>query len=256
MTDSFDFRTAYDLTGRVAIVTGGSRGIGAAIAWGLARAGAHVVVASRRLAPCAELADQLQEATGVECLPYAVHVGHWDELEGLVEAAHAHFGRLDVLVNNAGMSPLYDSPSQISEELFDKVMAVNLKGPMRLAILAGERMRSAGSGSIVNISSAGSVRPRPHILPYAAAKAGLNAATIGLAHALGPQVRVNAIVVGTIMTDVSASWDPAAFAQRAQGFALRRGGQPNEIVGAALYLASDASTYTTGSLLTVDGGQP
>jgi NAD(P)-dependent dehydrogenase (short-subunit alcohol dehydrogenase family) len=117
-------------------------------------------------------------------------------------------------------------------------------------------MAAAGRGSIINISSAGAVRPRPEIIPYAAAKAGLNSMTVGLAHAFGPAVRVNAIQAGTFLTDVSRSWDADAFAARAQRFALRRGGEPTEIVGAALYLASDAASYTTGTILTVDGGQP
>ena len=154
------------------------------------------------------------------------------------------------------MSPLYDSVDSVSEELFDKVLAVNLKGPFRLSALIGTRMAAGDGGSIINISSAGAVHPRPGILPYAAAKAGLNALTVGLAHTFGPSVRVNAIMAGTFLTDVSKAWDMEAFAERAQGFAMKRGGEPHEIVGAALYLASDLSSYTTGSILTVDGGQP
>ena len=165
-------------------------------------------------------------------------------------------GSVDVLVNNAGMSPLYDSVDSVSEELFDKVLAVNLKGPFRLSALVGTRMAAGAGGSIINISSVGAVHPRPNILPYAAAKAGLNALTEGLARTFGPSVRVNAIMAGTFLTDVSKAWDMEAFAERAKGFALERGGEPHEIVGAALYLASDLSSYTTGSILTVDGGQP
>jgi NAD(P)-dependent dehydrogenase (short-subunit alcohol dehydrogenase family) len=253
---SFDPSSAFGLADRVALVTGGSRGLGRAIVEGFACAGAHVVIASRDGAACAQVATQIEASTGRTALPYAVHVGHWDELEPMVDAVYERFGRLDVLVNNAGMSPLYDSVQSVSEELFDKVIDVNLKGPFRLAAVAGERMARAGGGSIINISSVGAVHPRPHILPYAAAKAGLNALTVGLAHAFGPAVRCNAILAGTFLTDVSKSWDAAAFAARATGFALRRGGEPDEIVGAALYLASDASSYTTGSLITVDGGQP
>src|SRR5829696_3152737 len=253
---TIDPRAAFDLSGRVAVVTGGSRGLGLAIARGLAAAGADIVVASRNLESCAKAATTIAEATGRTAVAHGVHVGRWDQLDGLVDAVYERFGRLDVLVNNAGMSPLYDSVDSVSEELFDKILAVNLKGPFRLAALAGTRMAEAGSGSIINVSSMGAVRPRPHILPYAAAKAGLNALTIGLAHTFGPGVRCNAIMAGTFLTDVSHSWDRETFAARAATFAARRGGEPEEIVGAALYLASDASSYTTGAILTVDGGQP
>jgi NAD(P)-dependent dehydrogenase (short-subunit alcohol dehydrogenase family) len=133
---------------------------------------------------------------------------------------------------------------------------VNLKGPFRLTALAADRMAAAGGGSIVNISSGAAVHPRPEILPYAAAKVGLNAITAGFAHAYGPSVRVNCIMAGPFFTDVSRSWDIPAFEQRAQGHALRRGGDPTEIVGAALYFASDASSFTTGAVLAVDGGLP
>lgn len=247
---------SLDLTGRVALVTGGTRGLGRAMAGALAAAGADVIVASRSQEACDDVAAEISEATGRTVVGISAHVGRWADMDRLTEAAYDRFGRVDVLVNNAGMSPLYDSPSSVSEDLFDKVIGVNLKGPFRLSSLIGERMAETSGGSIINISSAGSVHPRPHILPYAAAKAGLNALTIGLAHALGPTVRVNAIIAGTFLTDVSKSWDPAAFESRAATFALRRGGQPEEIVGAALYLASDLSSYTTGTLLTVDGGQP
>ena len=247
--------TSFDLTGRVALVTGATRGLGRAMVDGFAQAGADVVVVSRKADACEQVAKQLAADYGVETLPRAAHVGRWAELDGLVEDAYDRFGRVDVLVNNAGMSPLYDSVESVSEELFDKVVAVNLKGPFRLAALVGTRMAAGDGGSIINISSAGALRPRADILPYAAAKAGVNALTQGMAYAFGPSVRCNAIVAGTFMTDVSSSWDMDAFNARAQAFALQRGGQPDEIVGAALYLASDASSYTTGSLLTVDGGQ-
>jgi NAD(P)-dependent dehydrogenase (short-subunit alcohol dehydrogenase family) len=155
------------------------------------------------------------------------------------------------------MSPVYDSLDAVTEALWDKVFDVNLKGPFRLATIAAAAMgRTAGRGSIINISSFGALRPRPDILPYAAAKAGLNVMTIAMARAFGPAVRVNAIVAGTFLTDIAKSWDADAFAVRAQGFAMKRGGEPAEICGAALYLAGDDSSYTTGSLLTVDGGQP
>jgi len=246
---------SFDLTGKVALVTGGTRGLGREMVAGLAQAGADVVIASRDAEACAAYAGEVTAATGRRALPYGVHVGHWDELDGLVEAAYAAFGQVDVLVNNAGMSPLYDSVDGVSEALFDKVIAVNLKGPFRLSALVGTRMAAGAGGSIINVSSAAAVRPRADVLPYAAAKAGLNALTAGLARTFGPTVRCNAIMAGTFLTDISRAWDHDRFAERARGFALQRGAQPREIVGTALYLASDASSYTTGAVITVDGGQ-
>ena len=244
------------LDGKVAVVTGGNRGLGREMALGFAGAGADVVVASRHEDACEGFAAELRSEFGVRALGLGLHVGRWETLEPFVERVFDELGSVDILVNNAGMSPLYDSVDSVSEELFDKVLAVNLKGPFRLSALVGTRMAAGSGGSIINISSAGAVHPRPHILPYAAAKAGLNALTVGLAHTFGPTVRVNAIMAGTFLTDVSKAWDMDAFARRAEAFALRRGGEPHEVVGAALYLASDLSSYTTGSILTVDGGQP
>ena len=246
----------FDLSGKVALVTGATRGLGRAMASGIARAGGDVVVVSRDEEACARTAAELHDETGVRAVGIAAHVGRWSALEDLVEQAYDEFSTLHVLINNAGMSPQYDGEANVTEELFDKVVGVNLKGPFRLMAAIGARMAEGAGGSIINISSAGAVHPRPGILPYAAAKAGLNALTAGFAHALGPKVRVNAIMAGTFMTDISSAWDPEAFATRAQTFALKRGGEPDEIVGAALYLASDLSSYTTGSVLTVDGGQP
>ena len=248
-----DLRDRFDLTGRVAVVTGGTRGLGLAMTRAFAQAGAHVVVVSRKAQACDEVAAALR-AEGVKAMACACHVGHWDELDPLVEDVYGEFGRVDILVNNAGVSPLYDKLSDVSEDLFDKVIAVNLKGPFRLAALIGERMVAAGRGSIINVSSTGAVRPTSDIVPYAAAKAGVNAMTVGLAHAFGPRVRVNAIMPGPFLTTISRAWDMDVFAERARTFPARRAGEADEIVGAALYLASDASSYTTGTILTVDGG--
>jgi NAD(P)-dependent dehydrogenase (short-subunit alcohol dehydrogenase family) len=245
------------LAGRVALITGGSRGLGKAMALGFAEAGADVIVASRKLENCQAVAREI-EAKGRRALAVACHVGHWDELEGLVAASYDAFGRIDVLVNNAGMSLLYDSVATVTETMWDKVVDLNLKGPFRLTALVGSRMADGPyGGSIINISSTGSIRPAPGMLPYDAAKAGLNALTVGFAHAFGPTVRVNCIMAGPFMTDVTAAWDIPAFEQGAKAnFALQRGGQPDEIVGAALYFASAASSYTTGAVLRVDGGIP
>jgi NAD(P)-dependent dehydrogenase (short-subunit alcohol dehydrogenase family) len=248
-----DARGLFDLSGRVAVVTGGTRGLGLAMARAFAQAGAAVVVVSRKPDACDEVAAALR-AEGARAAACACHVGHWKELDGLVEEVYREFGRVDVLVNNAGLSPLYDKLTDVSEELFDKVIAVNLKGPFRLAALFGERMAAADGGSIINVSSTGAVRPTRDIVPYAAAKAGVNAMTVGLAHAFGPRVRVNAIMPGPFLTTISRAWDMELFAERARTFPARRAGQAEEIVGAALYLAGDASSFTTGTILTVDGG--
>lgn len=246
----------FDLTGRVVLVTGGSRGLGREMALAAASCGADVVIASRNLDACKTAAQEIEAATGRTAMPYAVHVGRWDELPGLVDAVHTRFGRIDALINNAGMSPVYDDLGSVTEKLFDVVVNLNLKGPFRLSTLVGEHMVAAGRGSIVNVSSTGSIRPTPSIVPYAAAKAGMNALTEGLAKALGPKVRVNTLMSGPFATGATQHWDEEALAEGVRPHALQRIGHPTEIVGAALYLISDASTYTTGATLRVDGGMP
>lgn len=246
----------FDLTGRVAIVTGGSRGLGREMVMAFAKRGADVVIASRKLENCAQLAIEVERETGQRALPVAYHAGNWDDSERLARVAYEEFGKVDILVNNAGMSPLYKSVDAITEELYDKVLDVNLKGPFRLSALIGTRMVESGSGgSIIFVSSIASRRPSPQELVYGAAKAGLNNLTYGLSRTFGPSVRVNCIVPGPFLTDISKAWDLEAFqARAAETFALGRGGEPHEVVGAALYLASDASSYTTGALIDIDGG--
>ena len=246
----------FDFTGKVVLVTGGSRGLGRAMVLAFAERGADAVITSRKAHNCEAVAEEVR-GLGRQALPYGCHVGHWDELEELADAAYDRFGKVDILVNNAGMSPLYPSLGAVSEELFDKVIGVNLKGPFRLSALIGERMAAADGGCIINISSTGSLSPSPESQPYGAAKAGLNALTRAFAWAYGPGVRVNCIIAGPFLTDISKAWDMAAFAERAEtSMALRRGGEPEEVVGAALYLASNSASFTTGTLMRVDGGQP
>ena len=246
----------FDLSGKVALITGGSRGLGRQMALAFARAGADIVIASRKLDTCKEAAAEV-EALGRRALAYACHAGEWDQLDRLVDAAYRRFDKVDVLVNNAGMSPLYPSLVEVSEALWDKVLAVNLKGPFRLSALVGSRMAAGDGGSIINISSIAATRPTPTETPYAAAKAGLNALTVAFAHAYGPKVRVNCIQAGPFLTDISKAWDLDAVTQRLETVAaLKRAGHPEEIVGAALYFASDASSFTSGAVLQVDGGQP
>lgn len=245
-----------DFSGKVALITGGSRGLGREMALALARRGADVVVTSRKIEACEKVASEI-EALGRQALPYACHVGHWEELEGLVNAAYAKFGKVDILINNAGLSPLYPSLADVTEDLFDKVIAINLKGPFRLMALVGSRMAAGDGGSMINISSTASLNPSPGSEPYGAAKSGLNALTRSFAFEYGPKVRVNCVIAGPFLTDIAKAWDMDAFEQRAENsMALGRGGQPDEIVGAALYLASPTTTFTTGTTIRVDGGTP
>lgn len=255
MSDRGDPRDLFDLTGKVAVVTGGSRGLGKEMVLAFAACGADVVIASRKLDNCETLADEVRERFGRRALPIAYHAASWSDAERLFETTLAELGGLHVLVNNAGMSPLYPSVDAIGEDLYDKVMGVNLKGPFRLSALAGTHMMANGGGSIIFVSSIASQRPSPAELVYGAAKAGVNNLTYGLSRTFGASVRVNCIVPGPFLTDISKAWDLEQFnARAAEAFALGRGGEPHEIVGTALYLASDASSYTTGTLINVDGG--
>ncbi len=244
----------FDLTGKVAVVTGGSRGLGRSMVLGLAEAGADVVIASRKLDACQAVADEVAERTGRRALAHAFHVARWEDCDALADAARDAFGRVDVLVNNAGMSPLYDSVVEITEDLWDKTVDVNLKGPFRLSAVIGTRMVEGDGGSIINVSSVAAVRPYGGVVPYAAAKAGLHAITVALADAFGPTVRVNCIMPGAFRTDVTAYWDDATLAAAGASVPLKRVAEPDEVVGTVLYLASDASGFTTGAVIPVTGG--
>jgi NAD(P)-dependent dehydrogenase (short-subunit alcohol dehydrogenase family) len=241
----------FDLTGKIALVTGGSRGLGREMVLAFAKAGADVVIASRKLEACEAVAHEV-EALGRRALPVAAHVGQWSDNDALAARAYDHFGRVDVLVNNAGMSPLAPSLSETTEALFDKVIDVNFKGPFRLSVLVGEKMMAGTGGAIINLSSSASFKPEPHTVPYSGAKAAVNAMTVALAKAFAPKVRVNCIAPGPFLTDVSGAWRDNEEFKNAVG--LKRFGEPSEIVGTALYLASDASSYTTGAVIRVDGG--
>lgn len=244
----------FDFTGKVALITGGSRGLGKEMALALAERGASVIVTSRKAEACVEVAEQI-EAMGGQALAYGCHVGDWDAIQSLVDAAYERFGKVDILINNAGMSPLYEKVSDVTEALFQKVIDVNLKGPYRLMALIGEKMMESDGGSIINISSTASQNPTPNAEPYGAAKSGLNNLSRSFAYAFGPKVRVNSIAAGPFLTDISNAWDMEQFEERAKDrIALQRGGQPDEIVGAVLFLAGDAGSFTTGGVIRVDGG--
>jgi len=245
----------FDLSGRVAVVTGGSRGLGLEMSRAFAELGADVLIASRKEDACRSAAAEIARATGRRVVGRGCHVGKWQDLDGLCDFAYQEFGKVDVLVNNAGMSLLYPSVDAVSEDMWNKVVDLNLKGPFRLTALVGTRMMNGEGGSIISVSSTAAIRPKPDVIPYAAAKAGLEAMTIAFAHAFGPKVRVNAIEAGPFFTDISKAWDMDAFQREVKKtHALKRGGEPNEIVGAAIYLASRASSFTTGAILKVDGG--
>jgi len=241
---------SFDLSGKVALVTGGSRGLGHQMVLAFAERGADVIVASRKLENCEKVAAEVREL-GRRALPCAVHAAKWDSIDRLVAAAYAEFGRVDVLVNNAGMSPPMPS-HEVTEELFDSVVGLNFKGPFRLASQVAKRMCDGDGGVIINVSSTGALMPLPGVVPYGSAKAALNAMTRSLAAEYGPKVRVNTLSPGPFLTDISRAW-PAE--QRASADnALGRPGRPEEIVTAALFLASPASSYTSGAIVRVDGG--
>jgi hypothetical protein len=245
------FADLHDLSGKAAIVTGGSRGIGRAIAQTLAEAGADVVIASRKLPACEKAAEEIRDSTGTNPAAVACHVGRWADCDNLVDETLQRYGRLDVLVSNAGMSPLYESIHEITEELYDKTLAVNLKGPFRLGARAAAYMAEHDGGSIINVGTAGTQMAGVAELPYACAKAGLNNLTVGLANAYGPKVRVNAILPGPFRTDISKAWagdGPVDY------LPMKRHGDPGEVAPLALHLASAASSFTTGAIIRVDGG--
>jgi len=244
------------LTDKVVLVTGGSRGMGRAMIEGFAAQGAHVVIASRKLPNCVALAEEITARHGVRALPVEFNVSDWSQCDQLVDRAYEEFGRIDVLINNAGLSPLYPSLNEVTEALFDKVVAVNLRGPFRLSALIGTRMQAAGGGSIINIGSIEAIRPNAHSLPYAAAKAGLHILTEGFAQAYGPTVRVNTIQCGPFLTDISEAWTPQMREEFDSMLALKRCGEPEEVVGAAMFFATSASSFATGALLRLDGGTP
>ncbi len=254
MSAANDPTSLFRLDGQVALVTGGSRGLGKEMVKAFAAVGADVVIASRKKEACDVLACEVEAETGQRALAVGCHVAHWEECDALAKQALDHFGHVDILVNNAGMSPLYPSITEVSEELYDKVMGVNLKGAFRLTALLGQAMFDGDGGSIIGVSSVAAVQPSAAEIPYGAAKAALQNLTKSFARTFAPKVRVNCLMPGAFLTDISKAWPEAMVEQLNRMIPMGRGGAPDEIVGAALYLASDASRYTTGTILKVDGG--
>jgi NAD(P)-dependent dehydrogenase (short-subunit alcohol dehydrogenase family) len=240
----------FDLTGKIALITGGSRGLGYQMVKAFAERGADVIIASRKIDACEAVAEEVR-ALGRKAMAVQVHAAKWDSIDNLIEVVYAEFGRIDILVNNAGMSPRMAS-DEVSEALFDSVVGLNFKGPFRLASQVAKRMRDGDGGVIINVTSSGSLQPLPEIVPYGSAKAALNAMSRSLAAEYGPKVRVNTLSPGPFLTDIAKAW-PAEHREHVDS-ALGRPGDPPEIVSAALFLASPASSFTSGAIVRVDGG--
>jgi len=247
----------FSLADKRAIVTGASRGIGRAIALGFAAAGADVALVSRRIDGLRAVAAEV-EALGRHAVPIACHMGRPSEIREMVTSATAALGGLDVLVNNAAANPVMGGLAGLAEEAWDKIMDVNLKGPFIACQEAVRVFRAQGRGGvIVNISSNASVDPSPVLSAYSISKAGLNALTKILARELGRDgIRANAIAPGLVETRMAGALisNPAIHDHAVASAALHRHAQPDEIVGAALFLASEASSYMTGQTIMVDGG--
>ena len=246
----------FDFTGKVALVTGGSRGLGYQMIKAFAERGADVIVVSRKIEACEAVCEEMR-ALGRKALAISAHVGRWDECDRLVEEAYAAFGRVDILVNNAGMSPRAPS-HEVTEKLFDSVLNLNFKGPFRLSSQVAKRMFDAGEaggpgGCIINVTSSGSMMPLPGVVPYGSSKAALNAMGRSLAWEYAPHVRVNTLSPGAFRTDIVEAWP-----DKGRGpIAIPRGhaAEPEDIITAALFLASPASVNVTGSIVRCDGGQ-
>jgi len=243
----------FDLTGRVAIVTGGTRGIGRAIAEGLSAAGARVVVASRKADACAETEAHLV-GMGGEALGVATHLGDLDGLNRLVEQTVARFGRIDIVVNNAATA-LTQPLGQMTPEVWAKSYDVNLRGPVFLVQAALPYLTESPSAAVINVISAGAFLFSPGVAMYAGAKAALMSFTRSMAAEFAPLgIRVNALAPGTVDTDMVRNNPPEAQARMANASFQRRAADPDEMVGPALFLASDASSFVTGQVLLADGG--
>jgi NAD(P)-dependent dehydrogenase (short-subunit alcohol dehydrogenase family) len=246
-----------DLRHKVALVTGGSRGLGRAMVLGLARAGADVVIASRKLDRCEQVAAEVR-ALGRQALAVAAHAGDTASLDALIAAAYGRFGHVDILVSNAGTNPVTAGLSELTPELFDKVFAVNAKGPWYLASRAAPRMGAHGGGSIVNVISVAGIKPPAYQGFYAASKAALDALTRVMAAERAPlKTRVNALAPGAYHSDM---FDAAArvlpgFEEGSRAASMqKRIAATDEIGGSVLYLASDMASFSTGTTLVADGG--
>ena len=248
--------TPFELSGKVAVVTGSSRGIGRASAELLAQLGAKVVVSSRKADACEEVARGIREAGG-DALVIPCNISRRNEVEGLIDGVTKHYGKIDILVCNAAVNPYYGPLLDITDEAFDKIMGSNVKSNVWLCARAIPQMAERGNGSVVIISSIGGLRGSTVIGAYGISKAADFALCRSLAGEWGPKgVRVNCIAPGLVKTDFArALWeDDALLKRRTATTPLRRIGEPHEIAGAVAYLGSNASTFMTGQTIVIDGG--
>lgn len=247
---------SIDLSGKVALVTGGSRGLGKAMSLGLADAGADVIVASRRLENCKQVAEEIR-AKGRRALALSAHMGRIEDLDAVIEASYAEFGHVDILINNAGMNPMIGELSDLQPELFQKMFDVNTKGPWYLASRMAPRMAEHGGGSVINIISVGGLKPSALQGFYASTKAALEALTkVMAAEWAAKGIRVNSLAPGSYHSDLfdSAANLPGYLEGAINASLQKRVAETEEIVGPILYLASDLSSFTTGHTLVSDGG--
>lgn len=250
---SLDAAKMFDLSGRVAIVTGGSRGIGLSIAQGFAAQGAKVVVASRKADACDLAVAEIAEAGG-EALAVPTHMGDLDSVNRLADATLEHYGQIDILVNNAA-NPLGVPMEDITPEIWDKSFTVNLRGPFFLFQRCLPSLLESDHASVINVISVGAYIPAGNTSMYSAAKAGLLSYTRSMAGEYSSRgIRVNAIAPGTVDTTMTRNTGPEALARMADLSHIGRIGHPDELVGTALLLASDAGSYITGQCIIVDGG--
>ena len=251
--DASKFRSLFDLTGRVAIVTGGTRGIGRAIAEGLVLAGAKVVVASRKPDACAE-AEAALRALGGDALAVPVHMGDVDALDALVARTVERFGGLDIVVNNAA-NGMTQPIAELTLDAWEKSYAVNLRGPVFLTKAAYPHLVVSSHAAVLNVISVGGITYSPSMAMYSGAKAALLAFTRNMAAEWAADgIRVNALAPGTVDTDMTRSGGPGTIERMANISYLKRVADADEMVGPALLLVSDASSYVTGQMLVADGG--
>jgi NAD(P)-dependent dehydrogenase (short-subunit alcohol dehydrogenase family) len=253
-----DVHQLFDLTGKVVIVTGSTKGIGRAMASGLSTAGATVVVSSRKQDLCDQVAAEVEAETGNTTLGLACHVGDWDAIDRFVDTVLERLGRIDVAVNNAGITPARDPIATIGREIWQKIFQVNVEGPLRMAQRVAPIMRDQGGGSIVNIASMAGYSGGSLVCAYGASKAALINMTKTMSQEFAPwNVRVNVLSPGPFVSEMTTGADrhaPGFMDMMASGTLQKRVADPSEIVGPVLYLASDASSFVTGDDISVSGG--